>query len=80
MNRLENLTSSPLWSVIGQAAIFALAHAYQGVTGVLMVFTVALIFGAIFYRCGRNLWPVIVAHGLVDTIAVTSFYFGLGWI
>lgn len=80
MNRLEHLTNAPLWSVIGQAAIFALAHTYQGVTGVLMVFTVGLIFGAIFYRCGRNLWPVIVAHGLVDTIAVTSFYLGLDWL
>ncbi|MCR9259466.1 MAG: CPBP family intramembrane metalloprotease [Pseudomonadaceae bacterium] len=80
LNRLEGLSRSSVLAVIGQAAIFALAHTYQGVTGVLMIFVVGLIFGLVFIRCGRNLWPVIVAHGLVDTIAITSLYMGWGWV
>jgi len=76
LNRLEILTNNSMWAVVSQAAIFALAHFYQGITGVLVVFMIGLIMGAVFIRCGRNLWPVIVAHGLADTIAVTSFYFG----
>ena len=79
-SRLEWLTRSPVLAVIGQAAIFALAHLYQGITGVLMVFSLGLIFGAIFYRCGRNLWPLIAAHGLIDTFAMTSIYLGLDWV
>ena len=79
-NRLEILTRSPVWAVIAQAAIFALAHTYQGLTGVLMVFLIALILGAVYIRCGRNLWPVIAAHGLIDTVAITSLYLGWGWL
>ena len=75
---MERLTASSAWAIIGQAAIFALAHRYQGVTGVLVVFVIGLIFGAVFIRCGRNLWPVIAAHGLIDTVAITSVYLGWG--
>ncbi|MEM1434381.1 MAG: CPBP family intramembrane glutamic endopeptidase [Pseudomonadota bacterium] len=77
LHRMEGLTRSSGWAVIGQAAIFAIAHLYQGITGVLMVFGVGVIFGAVFIRCGRNLWPVIVAHGLIDTVGVTAIYLGL---
>jgi membrane protease YdiL (CAAX protease family) len=80
LNRLEWLTRNPVLAVVGQAAIFALAHLYQGITGVLMIFVLALIFGAVFIRCGRNLWPVIAAHGLIDTLAISSIYFGWGWV
>jgi membrane protease YdiL (CAAX protease family) len=80
LNRLESLTRTPVLAVVGQAAIFALAHLYQGITGVLMIFVLALIFGAVFIRCGRNLWPVIAAHGLIDTLAMSSIYFGWGWV
>ena len=80
LNRLEGLTRSPAWAVVGQGVIFALAHGYQGVSGVLMVFAVGVIFGFVFLRCGRNLWPVIVAHGLVDTVGITAMYLGLDWV
>lgn len=80
LNRIECLTRSPVWAVVGQAAIFAIAHLYQGITGVLVIFVIGLIFGAVFIRCGRNLWPVIAAHGLIDTIGITSIYLGWGWV
>ncbi len=76
LDRLERLSQSPTIAVFAQAAIFALAHFYQGVTGVLIIFAVALIFGSVFIRCGRNLWPVIVAHGIIDSVAMTALYFG----
>lgn len=79
LNRLECLTRSPVSAVIAQAATFALAHFYQGITGVLVIFVIGLILGAVFIRCGRNLWPVIAAHGMIDTIGITSIYLDLGW-
>lgn len=63
-------------AVVAQAAIFALAHSYQGITGVLTIFVLALIFGAVYIRSGKNLWPVIVAHGIMDTIGITVIYLG----
>ena len=44
----------------------------------LMIFAIGLILGAVFIRCGRNLWPVIVAHGVIDTIGITALYLGWG--
>ena len=78
LNRAERLTHSAVWAVVIQATIFGLAHSYQGITGMLMIFTIGLILGAVFIRCGRNLWPVIVAHGVIDTIGITALYLGWG--
>lgn len=75
LNRLESL-SGTWFAVVTQAAIFALAHIYQGWMGVINIFVLALVFGVIFIRCGRSLWPLIIAHGLIDTIAVTLIYIG----
>lgn len=63
-------------AVVAQAAIFALAHSYQGITGVVMIFVLALIFGAVYVRSGKNLLPVIVAHGIIDTVGITAIYLG----
>ncbi len=75
LHRLESLSNT--WvAVVAQAAIFALAHLYQGWMGVINIFVLALIFGVVFIRCGRSLWPLIIAHGLIDTIAITLIYIG----
>lgn len=62
--------------VVLQAVLFALGHAYQGVTGMANLFVVGLIFGIAYLRAGRNLWPVIAAHGLIDTVSLTLLYLG----
>jgi membrane protease YdiL (CAAX protease family) len=36
------------------------------------------VFGAIYVRSGRNLLPLILAHGLIETVALTLVYFGHG--
>ncbi|MEZ5557859.1 MAG: type II CAAX endopeptidase family protein [Pseudomonadales bacterium] len=63
-------------AVVLQAVVFALGHFYQGPTGMANVLVVGLVMGAVYLRCGRNLWPVIAAHGVIDTIAMTLIYLG----
>jgi hypothetical protein len=63
-------------AVVAQALLFALGHAYQGITGMLNLFVVALVLGVITLRAGRNLWPAIAAHGLIDTLSLTLIYLG----
>ena len=65
-------------AVILQAAVFAGAHFYQGLTGVLTIFGLALVFGFVYLRSGRNLLPLIIAHGLIDTFSLTMIYLGHG--
>jgi membrane protease YdiL (CAAX protease family) len=45
-------------------------HLYQGVLGALTIAPVGLLFAYWYVRSGR-LWPLIVAHGLLDFIGLT---------
>jgi membrane protease YdiL (CAAX protease family) len=80
--RLEGMTNTAT-AILLQAAIFGVAHFYQGLPGILTTFLVGLVFGVVYVKCGRSLLPVIIAHGVIDTIAVTVLYMGradlLGW-
>ena len=75
LHRAEGLTGTTV-AVVLQAALFAMAHFYQGLTGVVNIFVLALVFGAVYLKSGRNLLPLIVAHGLIDTYGLTMLYVG----
>ena len=77
-HRLTGLTGR-IAAIVLQALIFAVAHFYQGLSGVIGVFVIGLVFGTVFYRC-RNILPLIIAHGVIDTIAMTTIFLGYGEI
>ncbi len=70
--------SSVGWGVaiVVQAALFAVAHSYQGMVGVIEIFILAIVLGLVYLAAGRSLWPVIIAHGLLDTFGMMDFYLG----
>jgi membrane protease YdiL (CAAX protease family) len=55
---------------------FGLAHAYQGITGILDEALMGFILGIAYLRCGRSLAVPIIAHGLSDTIDLVLIYCG----
>jgi membrane protease YdiL (CAAX protease family) len=55
---------------------FGLAHAYQGITGVIDEGLMGLLLGVIYLRTGKNLWVPILAHGISDSIDVLLLYSG----
>lgn len=59
-----------------QALLFGLAHAYQGPTGILVTGLIALVFGLLYLRL-RTLWPLVIAHGLIDTVGLLALYAGM---
>ena len=63
-------------AVIGQAIAFGLAHWYQGPVGMFPIAVGAALSGAVSVIWGRNLWPVMIAHGLIDTLGFTLLYLG----
>ena len=63
--------------VLLQAVIFGVAHSYLGLRGILTAMLVGVIFGTWFLLRGRNLWSLILAHGLIDTITMTALYAGV---
>jgi membrane protease YdiL (CAAX protease family) len=59
-----------------QAILFGLVHYYQGLPGMILTGTVGLIFALFYFWGGRNLWPLIIIHGLIDTFSFTLVYLG----
>lgn len=58
-----------------QASVFGLAHAYQGPTGMLTSASIGLVFGLACLR-SRSIWPLVLAHGLVDSLSLTALFLG----
>jgi len=64
-------------AVFGQAALFGMAHIYyKGVMGGLITFSMALSFGVLYILFDRTLWPLIIAHGSVNSVGFIAKYFG----
>ncbi len=57
-------------------------HLYQGFGAGLGNFATGLVFGYVWRRTGR-LWPLVIAHGLIDTVAFVGYALlsgHLGWL
>ncbi len=84
LNRLADLfgQSRLAWilATIVHAVIFGLLHIYQGIPGMVGTGAVALIFAGIYLIGKRRLLPVIIGHGIVNTISLTAYYLSDGKI
>jgi membrane protease YdiL (CAAX protease family) len=58
-----------------QGALFGVAHAYQNPLGIAITGTLGVLLGLIVLASGRNLWIVIIGHGLFDASRFVLFYF-----
>jgi membrane protease YdiL (CAAX protease family) len=58
-----------------QGALFGVAHAYQNPLGIAITGTLGVLMGLIVLASGRNLWIVIIGHGLFDACRFVLFYF-----
>jgi len=69
--------SRSAWIVacIVQGALFGVAHAYQNPLGIAITGTLGVLMGLIVLASGRNLWIVIIGHGLFDASRFVLFYF-----
>ena len=78
LTRLELLLGGGLaasvFAVAGQALIFGVGHWYLGLRGVATAALIGLVMGVIYVTNGRNLVPLIIAHGLTDSLSLTAIY------
>ncbi len=64
---------APVFAVVLPAILFGYGHMYyQGLRGFFTTGAIALAFGAMFLLFKRNLYPVILVHGIVDSIGFTA--------
>jgi membrane protease YdiL (CAAX protease family) len=80
LNRLMVLMGRPTgvkWgiAILASAVIFGFPHFFQGTAGIIKIGAIGIVFGVSFLIVRRNLWPLILAHGLIDTIDFVTHYF-----
>lgn len=57
------------------AITFGLMHLYQGLFGVFMTGFAGLLLAIIFQRYDRNLWLVILVHGIMNSLGFLFLFF-----
>ena len=79
MNWFERLFSktsfATILAVVFQAAIFGFRHSYDFSERSITVGLIGLIMGIAYMAFGRNLWPLIIAHCLLNTISMLERVF-----
>ncbi|KUI10202.1 CAAX protease [Mycobacterium lehmannii] len=82
ITRLRQLRVSPAAAVVVTSVLRGLYHLYQGFGAGLGNLAMGLAFGYVYLRTGR-LWPLIVAHALIDAVAFVGYALlagHLGWL
>jgi membrane protease YdiL (CAAX protease family) len=70
--RLRQLDVRPWLALLLSAVLRGSYHLYQGYGGFVGNAVMGVIFGYLFLRW-RRLWPLIIAHGLIDTVALVGY-------
>lgn len=80
LNRVADLGNrtriSWICSVIVVSTMFALAHTYQDITGVIEAGIDGFFLAVMYLRTGRNLSVPIIAHGVQDSIDLFLIFLG----
>lgn len=70
--RLRQIRVPWVWIFVASAVLRGSYHLYQGYSAGLGNMVMGLVFVWFFYRTGR-VWPLIIAHGLIDTVAFVGY-------
>ncbi|ANA96395.1 CAAX protease [Mycobacteroides chelonae CCUG 47445] len=70
--RLRQLGYGTVTAIASSALLRGCYHLYQGISAGIGNLVMGLVFGYVWQRTGR-LWPLVVAHGVIDTVAFVGF-------
>jgi len=74
---LHNTRAGWILAAISSSIIFGLAHYGEGITGMFTNGSFGLLFAFIYLRNRRNLWSLIIAHGILNTLRYLLIYLGV---
>jgi membrane protease YdiL (CAAX protease family) len=82
ISRVQAIFGSSLWatvlSIFLPALLFGYVHIYyQGLQGFVNAGVIGVIFGTLFLKFKRNLWPLILAHAFINCLGYTAEF--MGW-
>lgn len=70
--RLRQLEARPWLAIAISAVLRGSYHLYQGYGGFVGNVIMGVVFAFVFLRW-RRLWPLVIAHGLIDTVAIVGY-------
>lgn len=81
LNHFEALLPRGAWgsavAVLAQALIFGGVHVYnRGLHALIVLGAIGVAMGLFYVLFRRNLWPLILAHGLMNSLGFLGDYFG----
>jgi len=82
LTRLRQLRVNPVPALLVSSLLRGAYHLYQGFSAGLGNIVMGLVFAYVWQRTGR-LWPLIIAHGIIDTVAYVGYALAaghLGWL
>ncbi|OBI47948.1 CAAX protease [Mycobacterium kyorinense] len=82
LTRLPQLGVNPRVALVCSSLLRGSYHLYQGFGAGLGNIAMGLVFGYVWQRSGR-LWPLVIAHGVIDTVAFVGYTLlagHLGWL
>ncbi|MGE2837252.1 CPBP family intramembrane glutamic endopeptidase [Mycobacterium sp. SMC-4] len=82
LTRLRQLRVNPWVALVVSSLLRGAYHLYQGFGAGLGNVAMGLVFGYVWQRTGR-LWPLIIAHTLIDAVAFVGYSLlagQLGWL
>lgn len=82
ITRLRQLGMSNRTAMLASSALRAVYHLYQGFGAGLGNLLMGLVFSYTWSRTGR-LWPLVIAHGVIDTVAFVGYVLlagHVGWL
>lgn len=81
LNRIADLFDNKILGlasgVLVSSLIFGIGHIYQGISGVILTGLVGIIYSLVYILNQRNLWVLVLTHGLYDTSAFLIIFFNL---
>ncbi|OYN77263.1 CPBP family intramembrane glutamic endopeptidase [Mycolicibacterium sphagni] len=82
ITRLKQLGLSQNRAILASSVLRGMYHLYQGFGAGLGNLAMGVVFGYAWCRTGR-LWPLVIAHGVIDTVAFVGYVAlagHLGWL
>ncbi len=70
--RLRQLDLHPAIAIAVSAVLRGSYHLYQGYGGFVGNLAMGVVFAFVFLRW-RRLWPLVLAHGLIDVVAIVGY-------
>jgi len=77
LTRLKQLGVNPVAAMLASSLLRGAYHLYQGFSAGLGNIVMGLVFAYVWRRTGR-LWPLIIAHGVIDSVAYVGYAFAAG--